>query len=59
MSRATASRTGSLEAAVAGHPDVAECAVIGVQDAIKGQVPRAFVVLKAARIPIRRGSRRK
>jgi propionyl-CoA synthetase len=39
--------TGSLEAAVADHPDVAECAVIGVQDPIKGQVPRAFVVLKA------------
>ena len=39
--------TGSLEAAVAGHPGVAECAVIGVHDEIKGQVPRAFVVLKA------------
>ena len=39
--------TGSLEAVVAAHPAVAECAVIGVQDAIKGQVPRAFVVLKA------------
>ncbi|MGA1701301.1 MAG: acetate--CoA ligase [Candidatus Nanopelagicales bacterium] len=43
--------TGSLEATVAGHPDVAECAVIGVQDAIKGQVPRAFVVLKAGTDP--------
>jgi propionyl-CoA synthetase len=39
--------TGSLEAAVSGHPAVAECAVIGVHDEIKGQVPRAFVVLKA------------
>lgn len=39
--------TGSLEAAVAGHPAVAECAVIGVHDEIKGQVPRAFVVMKA------------
>ena len=39
--------TGSLEAAVATHPDVAECAVIGVQDEIKGQVPRAFVVLSS------------
>ncbi|MFV0459040.1 MAG: propionyl-CoA synthetase [Actinomycetales bacterium] len=38
--------TGTIEAAVAGHPAVAECAVIGVQDALKGQVPRAFVVLK-------------
>ena len=39
--------TGSMEAVVAAHPDVAECAVIGVQDPLKGQVPRAFVVLKA------------
>lgn len=39
--------TGSLEAAVSAHPDVAECAVIGVRDDIKGQVPRAFVVVKA------------
>ncbi len=43
--------TGSLEAAVAGHPDVAECAVIGVHDAIKGQVPRAFVVVKSGSDP--------
>ena len=39
--------TGSMEAVVAAHPAVAECAVIGVQDDLKGQVPRAFVVLKA------------
>jgi propionyl-CoA synthetase len=39
--------TGSMEAVVAAHPDVAECAVIGVQDDLKGQIPRAFVVLKA------------
>jgi propionyl-CoA synthetase len=39
--------TGSMEAVVASHPMVAECAVIGVRDEIKGQVPRAFVVLKA------------
>jgi propionyl-CoA synthetase len=39
--------TGSLEAALAGHPLVAECAVIGVADQLKGQVPRALVVLKA------------
>jgi propionyl-CoA synthetase len=39
--------TGAIEAVVASHPVVAECAVIGVQDALKGQVPRAFVVLKA------------
>jgi len=39
--------TGSMEAVVATHPAVAECAVIGVADALKGQVPRAFVVLKS------------
>ena len=39
--------TGSLEAALAGHPAVAECAVIGVADELKGQVPRGLVVLKA------------
>ena len=39
--------TGSIEAALAGHPDVAECCVIGVADDFKGQQPRGFVVLKA------------
>lgn len=39
--------TGSLEAALAGHPAVAECAVIGVADPLKGQLPRGLVVLKA------------
>ena len=39
--------TGSIEAALAGHPAVAECAVIGVNDELKGQVPRALVVVKA------------
>ncbi|MEZ5186514.1 MAG: propionyl-CoA synthetase [Candidatus Nanopelagicales bacterium] len=39
--------TGSIEAAIATHPAVAECAVIGVHDAMKGQTPRAFVVLKS------------
>jgi propionyl-CoA synthetase len=39
--------TGSMEAALAGHPDVAECAVIGVADDLKGQVPRGLVVLKS------------
>ncbi|GAB3579114.1 propionyl-CoA synthetase [Calidifontibacter terrae] len=39
--------TGGIEAALAGHPGVAECAVIGVADPLKGQVPRALVVLKA------------
>jgi propionyl-CoA synthetase len=39
--------TGSMEEVVAAHPDVAECAVIGVQDELKGQMPLGFVVLKA------------
>jgi propionyl-CoA synthetase len=39
--------TGSIEAVLAAHPAVAECAVIGVHDALKGQLPRGFVVLKA------------
>ena len=39
--------TGQIEAVLAAHPAVAECAVIGVVDEIKGQVPRGFVVLKA------------
>jgi propionyl-CoA synthetase len=39
--------TGSMEAVIASHPAVAECAVIGVADQLKGQLPRAFVVLKA------------
>jgi propionyl-CoA synthetase len=38
--------TGVMEAVVAAHPAVAECAVIGVADDLKGQSPRAFVVLK-------------
>ena len=39
--------TGSMEAVISQHPAVAECAVIGVADSLKGQVPRGFVVLKA------------
>ena len=39
--------TGAMEAVVALHPAVAECAVIGVADPLKGQIPRAFVVLKS------------
>ena len=39
--------TGAIEAVLASHPAVAECAVIGVHDALKGQVPRGLVVLKA------------
>ena len=39
--------TGQMEEVLAGHPDVAECAVVGVADSLKGQVPIGFVVLKA------------
>jgi propionyl-CoA synthetase len=39
--------TGGLEEAVAGHPAVAECAVVGVEDAIKGQVPLCLITLRA------------
>src|SRR4029453_2814325 len=39
--------TGSMEEGLAAHPGVAECAVIGVHDALKGQVPRGLVVLKS------------
>lgn len=38
--------TGGMEEVLASHPDVAECAVIGVADRLKGQVPVGFVVLK-------------
>jgi len=37
--------TGALEEALATHPDVAECAVIGVADQMKGEMPLGFVVL--------------
>ena len=49
--------TGSIEAVLAAHPAVAECAVIGVADEIKGQVPRGFVVLKAGATAERPGRR--
>jgi propionyl-CoA synthetase len=39
--------TGGMEEVLAGHQDVAECAVIGVKDALKGEVPCGFIVLKA------------
>jgi propionyl-CoA synthetase len=39
--------TGAMEEVIATHPDVAECAVIGVADELKGQVPLGFVVLKS------------
>ncbi|MGR3503629.1 propionyl-CoA synthetase [Pseudaestuariivita sp.] len=39
--------TGGMEEVLAGHPDVAECAVIGAGDALKGQVPVGFLCLNA------------
>ncbi|NMO00234.1 propionyl-CoA synthetase [Gordonia sp. TBRC 11910] len=39
--------TGSIEAVVATHPAVAECAVVGIADDLKGQRPSGYVVLKA------------
>ncbi len=39
--------TGALEEALSGHPDVAECAVIGVADQLKGQLPVGFLCLNA------------
>ena len=39
--------TGAMEEVLASHPDVAECAVIGVADKLKGQLPVGFLVLNA------------
>lgn len=39
--------TGAMEEVLAGHDDVAECAVIGVADQLKGQMPLGLIVLKA------------
>ncbi|GBF25071.1 acetyl-coenzyme A synthetase [bacterium MnTg02] len=39
--------TGAMEEVVAAHPDVAECAVVGIADQLKGQVPAGFFVLNS------------
>jgi propionyl-CoA synthetase len=39
--------TGAIEEVLASHPDVAECAVVGVNDALKGELPLGFLVLNA------------
>ena len=39
--------TGAMEEVLASHPDVAECAVLGIADEIKGEVPLGTIVLKA------------
>ncbi|NMT56772.1 propionyl-CoA synthetase, partial [Vibrio parahaemolyticus] len=38
--------TGEMEEIVGGHPAIAECAVVGIHDDLKGQLPLGFVVLK-------------
>src|SRR5690606_9146833 len=45
--------TGGMEEVIASHPDVAECAVIGTADELKGELPVGFIVLKSgvARAP--------
>ena len=42
--------TGGIEEVLARHPDVAECAVIGIADPVKGEVPCGFLVLKAGSV---------
>ena len=39
--------TGGMEEVIAEHPDVAECAVIGITDPLKGQLPAGFMILNA------------
>ncbi|MEC9343582.1 MAG: propionyl-CoA synthetase, partial [Pseudomonadota bacterium] len=39
--------TGAMEEAVSSHPDVAECAVVGIADKLKGQIPAGFIILKS------------
>ena len=54
--------TGGMEEVLAAHPDVAECAVLGIKDELKGEVPCGFIVLKSRRQPAadrdRKGMRR-
>ena len=49
--------TGGMEEVVASHPDVAECAVLGIKDEIKGEQPCGFLVLEGRRQPAARGDR--
>lgn len=47
--------TGAIEEVLAAHQDVAECAVVGVADDLKGEIPLGLVVLKAGtRRPVRK-----
>ncbi|MDQ7988525.1 MAG: propionate--CoA ligase [Candidatus Dactylopiibacterium sp.] len=49
--------TREIEEALIGHPAVAECSVVGVADALKGQVAVAFVVLRDASLALRADAR--
>ena len=49
--------TGGMEEVLAAHPDVAECAVLGIKDDMKGEVPCGFIVLEGRRQPPARGDR--
>ena len=49
--------TGGMEEILASHPDVAECAVLGINDTIKGEVPCGLIVLKSRRHPRSRRDR--
>lgn len=39
--------TGGMEEVVAGHPDVAGCAVVGIADKLKGQIPAGFIIINS------------
>ena len=43
--------TGAIEEVIAAHPAIAECAVVGLDDAVKGHVPLGLLVLKAGVVP--------
>jgi len=43
--------TGSIEQAIASHPTIAECCVVGIPDALKGHLPFAFITLSTAEHP--------
>ena len=47
MSPATGSRPAAWRRCWPSHPDVAECAVLGIKDELKGEVPCGFIVLKS------------
>ena len=39
--------TGAMEEIIAAHPDVAECAVVGIADKLKGQLPAGFLIINS------------